>query len=154
MSAKKFKFRLEPLLKIREHREKERQKEHASATADVQRQRGQIDGIDRERLDTIEYQRLHSLGQLSIASALASSRFLVRLKRDRITGKEFLRALEKKAEQKRQLLVHAARERKIFESLKEKQSVRHVEEANKAEQKVLDEVAVTAFVRRNQNKRG
>lgn len=154
MSAKKFKFRLEPLRKIREHREKERQKDHAAAVSDVQRQKGQIDGIDKDRLDTMEYQRHRSLGPLSISAALASSRFLVRLKHDRIAGKEFLRALEKKAEQKRRMLVQAARERKIFERLKEKQAARHFEAAEKAEQKDLDEVAVTAYVRQSQNERG
>lgn len=154
MPAKKFKFRLEPLLSIKEHREKQCQKDHAVAASAVDRQKGQIAGIDRDRLETMDYQRQRSVGPLSIAASLASSRFLVKLKRDRMEGTEFLKALEKKAEEKRRILVQAARERKIFERLKEKQSLRFREEAEKAEQKELDEVAVTAFVRRGQKKRG
>jgi flagellar FliJ protein len=148
MAAKKFKFRLEPLLKIREHREKERQKDHAAAVGKVHEQKDAVEGIDNERISTMDYQRGKSVGRLLIAEALVYSRYLMRLKRERIAGVELLHGLQKEAEQKRQELVEAARERKIFDLLKEKQQQRHREEAEKADQKELDEVAVGAYRRR------
>ena len=147
MAAKKFKFRLEPLLKIREYREKQKQKVHAEALQRVYSQRGKLDDIDRTRLATYEYQRHNAIGPLSMTRALASSRYLMKLKRERIGSVEFLRALEKDAEEKRRLLVKAARERKIFDRLKEKQSLRHREESELAERKELDEIAVTGYNR-------
>ncbi len=147
MAAKKFKFRLEPLLKIREHREKERQKEHAAAATKVHEQKSSVATIDSQRIGTMDYRREKLVGRLSIAEALVYSRYLMRLKRERIAGVELLHGLEREAEKKRQKLVAAARDRKIFDLLKEKQQRRHREEAEKVDQKELDEVAVGAFRR-------
>jgi flagellar export protein FliJ len=152
MAAKKFKFRLDPLLSLREHREQERQKEHAAMVAEVQIQKQGLGSIDNKRLSTFDHQRARMVGRLSLAEALVCSRYLVKLKRDRMAGVEMLHALEKTAEQKRQELVKAARDRKIFELLKDKQKLRHRQEFEQLEQKDLDEVAVSSF--RQKKKRG
>ncbi|MEW5796541.1 MAG: flagellar export protein FliJ [Candidatus Zixiibacteriota bacterium] len=147
MAAKRFKFRLEPLLKIRQHREKERQKDHAAAVHEVVRQKDLLLGIDHERVDTLDYQRRRLSGRISVAEALVCSRYLVKLKRQRMAGTNLLHGLETEAERKRQKLVEAARDRKMYELLKDKQQLRHRRELEKQEQKQLDEVAVTAFRR-------
>ena len=147
MAAKKFKFRLEPLLKIRQHREKERQREHSVAVQEVAKQKQQLQDIDHERLGTLEHQRQRLTGRLSIAEALVCSRYLVKLKRQRMAGTGLLHGMEREAEKKRQKLVEAARERKIYELLKEKQQLRHRQGLEKQDQKQLDEVAVMAFRR-------
>lgn len=151
MSAKRFKFRFEPLLKIREYREKERQKEHAAAVQEVLGQKQALKTLDLRRQDTLDHQRQKLVGQFSIAEALVCSRYLVRLKRQRLSGSSLLHGLEKEAEKKRLKLVAAARDRKIYELLKEKQQTRHRQELDKLDQKQLDEVAVTAFRRKNEN---
>lgn len=149
MAAKKFKFRLRPLLKLREHREKERQKEHAAAVGEVKKQKSHIDSIDTDRIGTFDCQRRRLTGSLSVAEALVCSRYLVKLKRERMAGVELLHALEKGTEQKRQELVIAARERKTFELLREKQKLRHDQGIEKQDQKELDEVAIGLFRRKN-----
>jgi flagellar export protein FliJ len=73
----------------------------------------------------------------------------MKLKRQRMAGVELLHALEKEAEQKRQKLVEASKDRKIFELLKEKQQLRHRQDIEKQDQKELDEVAVGSFRRKN-----
>ena len=147
MAAKKFKFRLEPLLKIREYREKERQKDHSAAVHEVVKQKQQLQALDHERLATLDHQRQRLIGRLSVAEALVCSRYLVKLKRQRLSGTGLLHGLEREAERKRQELVEAARERKIYELLKEKRRLRYRQEAEKQDQKQLDEVAVVAFRR-------
>jgi flagellar FliJ protein len=147
MSAKKFKFRLDPLLKLRENREKERQREHAEAAEKVLNQKQHLEQVDRSKLQTLDHQRNRLAGQISVAEALIYSRYLMKLRKDRLTGTELLRGLEKEAERRRARLVEAARERKTFELLKEKQKLRHLTELEKGEQKDLDEVATTGFVR-------
>ena len=59
-----------------------------------------------------------------------------------------IHALEKEAEQRRQKLVEAAKDRKIFELLKEKRQLRHRQDIEKQDQKELDEVAVGSFRRK------
>jgi flagellar FliJ protein len=147
MAAKKFKFRLEPLLKLRRHREKERQKEHSAAAAEVHKQKLQIQSIDYSRLTALDHQRQRLSGRICVAEALVYSRYLMKLKRRRLAGTSLLHALEKEAEQKRRKLIEAARERKTYELLKEKQQLRHRAGIEKQDQKELDEVAVTSFRR-------
>jgi len=151
MAAKKFKFRLAPLLKIREHREKERQREHAAAVDKVLQQKYALEVVDQAKQRTLESQREQLSGRISVAEALIYSRYLMKLKRDRFNGNEVLRGLEKEAERRRARLVQAARERKIFELLKEKQLARYRADLEKADQKELDEVATVGFVRKKQH---
>jgi len=151
MAAKKFRFRLEPLLNIRKHREKERQKEHADAQAKVMAQQNSLQKMDHHRLSTLDTQRARLTGSISIAEALICSRYLVKLKRDRLAGTELLHGLRKEEDVRRGKLIEAARERKIFEMLREKQEKRHLEEIRKADQKELDEVASVSD-RRNKKK--
>jgi len=151
MANKKFKFRLEPLLNIRKHREKERQKEHAEAQARVHRQQSSLQQMDGHRLSTLDAQRERLTGTISVAETLVCSRYLVRLKRDRMAGTELLHGLRKEEDDRRVNLVEAAKQRKIYELLREKQEKRHLEEIRKADQKELDEVAAVSD-RRNKEK--
>ena len=150
MAAKKFKFRLEPLLKLRRHREKERQKEHAASVHEAHKQKQQLQTLDSQRLNTLDFQRERLVGALSVTQALVASRYLVKLKRQHLAGTGLLHALEREVEKKRQKLVEAARDRKMYELLKEKRQLRHRQDAEKRDQKELDEVAVTSFRRHKQ----
>jgi len=151
MSSKKFKFRLEPLLNIRKYKEKERQKELAEAQSRVLKQVTSIKSMDDHRLNTMDTQRQRLTGSISLAEALVCSRYLVKLKRDRMTGVELLHGLRKEEDVRRSRLIEAAKERKIFEMLREKRERRHLEEIDKADQKELDEVAAVGD-RRNKEK--
>ena len=147
MAAKKFKFRLAPLLKLREHREKERQKEHAAAMGKLHKQMRANDSLDTERVNTLDYHRTGLAGRISMAEALICSRYIMKIKRQRLAGEELAHALQKEAEKKRVRLIEAARDRKIFELLKEKQQLRHRHGLEMQEQKELDEVATAPFQR-------
>ncbi len=136
------------MLKVREHKEKERQKELAEAQGQVVEQKGKLTELDEHRVSTFDHQRKRLVGTISVAETLVCSRYLVRLKRDRIAGSELLRGLEREVENRRQKLVEAAKERKIYELLKEKQKTRHRKAIDKAEQKDLDEVSINVFLRK------
>ena len=149
MPSKKFKFRLEPLLKVREHRERECQKELAVSLTKVAHQKTAVTGLDSQREATVESQRNYLLGKIIPTQALVYSRYLLRLKKDRLVGAEILRSLERKAEQKRLILLEATKQRKTFEMLKEKQAERHYRSLETEEQKQLDEIATMAYARRH-----
>jgi flagellar FliJ protein len=150
--AKKFKFRFEPMLKVKEHREKERQRELAETLAKVHDQKAALRKLDTKRLDTMDHHRSKLVGRVSMAEALVCSRYLLRLKRERMAGNELLRGMEREAESRRQKLVEAARERKVYDLLKEKQATRHRHGLEKDEQKALDEVATNNFRRKTKKR--
>lgn len=144
---KKFRYRLEGLLKIKEHIERERQKEHAESMQKVQDQKTALTDLDNTRLQATERQRSRQTGALSIAELLIFSRYIVRLKKERLTGNEFLRALEKESEERRRRLVDASRERKKYDKLKDKLRERHDTGLERDMAKENDEIALNTFRR-------
>ena len=148
MPSKKFKFRLEPLLKVRAHREKECQRDLAEAVSQVQDQKTALSIIDADRESTVESQRDMLQGTIVPAHALTFSRFLLKLKKERIAGNHLLTGLEKKAEEKRKILIQATKEKKTFEKLKERQVEKHYYQLNREEQMQLDELATMAHTRK------
>lgn len=144
---KKFNYRLAALLKLKEYREKERQKEHAAAVQKVVQQKEQLGKIDLHRKTTLDYQRDALHGRLSLAQLQACSRFLVKLKGDTLMGRETLRGFEADAEKKRESLVAASRERETYEKHRDKLSERHYKEAELAEAKENDEIALMTYRR-------
>lgn len=140
---KKFRFRLESLKKIKEHKEKERQKEHATAVQQVLIQQDKLREIETTRLHAMASQRTahEAPGHLSASALLSYSRYYLKLKREKITGTEMLRALEGEAEIRRQKLVEAARERKTYEKLKERQLEKFLKSTEQVLSKENDEIA-------------
>ena len=144
---KKFQFRLEPVLRLKAHREKQRQKEHALAVRQVTMQQERLASLEGDKSRTFDHQRRMQAGPISAGRLLITSRYLVKLKRDALTGREVLRGLEKTAETRRHELVEAARERKTYEKLKEKRKSAFEQDVARRERKELDEIAVTRFRR-------
>lgn len=142
---KKFHYRLEPVLKIKSHFEKQRQKEHAAALQQVVVQKDRLTQIDSERNATIDYHRDRLVGQLRTSELLSASRYLVKLKRDTLSGAELLRGLEREAEIRRQRLVEATKQKKTHEKLKERKQKQFIDDLEMQGKKQLDEIAVNAY---------
>ena len=145
---KRYKYRLEPMLKLKEHKEKEKQREHAETVQKVQEQKDKLVRIDEERGETLKHQRQSLVGSMSLAELLVCSRYLMKLKKDTLTGRELLRGLEKEADKRREKLVEASKERKIYEKLKEKQIAKFTKEVERLENKAVDETATNGFRRK------
>lgn len=148
ITVKKFKYRLQALLKIKEHIEKERQKDHAVALQKVYRQNDELDRINGSRQKNLSNQRGQMELHVSVAEMLIYSRYLARLKREQLAGSELLNVLEGEAEGKRVELVAASKDRKILEKLKEKQSAKHLAEIDQALTKESDEIALVSHRRK------
>jgi len=138
---KKFRFRLEPLLKLKAHREKEKQKIHALALHKVIEQEHGLESISHDRLGHQVQLREYLQGALDIGRLSAFSRYFVKLKKDELTGREMLRAFRKEAEKKRGELIEATRQRKIYEKLKERRHEQYIKNYLLTEQKEQDEIA-------------
>jgi len=138
---KKFRFRLDPILRLKEHEEKEKQKAHAAALSQVAVQDEKLRNIQSDRFGKQGTLRNHLEGTLNIQNLTAYNRYFVKLNRDEMTGKEMLRAFEKNAEEKRQRLVEATKQRRKYEKLRDRYRERYNRESNLQEQKEQDEIA-------------
>lgn len=144
---KKFKYRLESLLRIKSHIEREKQKELAAAHQQVQVQESRLAELKSGQSSTLKRQQGKLTGRLCIAELLIHARYLLRLKSESFVGRELLGGLKKKAEEKRVLLVEASRERRKFERLKVKRRERYLQNQKALERKESDEIALGAFRR-------
>jgi flagellar FliJ protein len=146
---KKFRYRLQALLKVKEHIERERQKEHGAAAAKVMRQKEELSRVDDCKEATIDDQR-KTLGQrFTVADMLVYSRYVQKLRRDRVMGEKLLEGLSKDAEEKRRKLVEASQEKRKYEKLRDRQKERHAKEAEHLMAKDNDETALNIHRRKD-----
>ncbi len=138
---KKFNFRLERILQLKEHTEKEKQKVLALATHKVLTQESKLHQIDWTRQQIQKDQIEHLTGAIDSGRLSIYSRYYLRLKKDELTGIAMLRALRKTQDEKRQELIEATRQKKIFEILKERRKARYYKELELSIQKEQDELA-------------
>ncbi|MFQ6009288.1 MAG: flagellar export protein FliJ [Candidatus Zixiibacteriota bacterium] len=142
---KKFRYRLQALLKVKEHIEKERQKEHGEALKKVHNREQELKQILRDKEKTLAQQRERIMTGLSVAEMLVYGRHLLKLKRDLLTEKELLGVLRKDAENKREALLNATKERKIYQKLKERRQQQHNEAVLQQTTNENDEIALNSF---------
>lgn len=138
---KKFRYRLQPLLNVKQHLERERQREHALATAKVIRQKEKLTSIAQHRNSTLDTQRSFLSGPLSLNRLLSCTRYLLKLRKDILSASELLHALERESDQTREKLVAASRTRKVYERLREIQYDSFLKDYARLEQKESDEIA-------------
>ncbi|UCG61960.1 MAG: flagellar export protein FliJ [Candidatus Zixiibacteriota bacterium] len=150
---KRFRYRLQALLKMKEHIEKERQKELAASSQQVRSKEEELDLVQKNRDRTFEFQRNEILQSFTVAEMLVISRYLHKLKRETVVGKELLRVLKVEEEKRRRKLLDASRERKKYEKLKEKQQQKHYDNARSAITKEMDETAVSTYRQKAKGRR-
>ena len=138
---KKFKYRFEPLLKVKSEIEKQKQKEFAQVKQKVNNQTQKIKQTDKNFNNSLDRQRQEQTNKISVAEMLVYGRYFVKLKKDNITNNEMLRALNMELEKKRKSLVESTTEKKKYEKLKENLLIRYKSDFTKAETKENDETA-------------
>lgn len=148
---KKFKYRLEALLKMCEHIEKEKQKELAVSEHKVIRQKDQLYSIDHKKSNTLQGEDNKKQGSFTVVDLLMYTRFIQKLKKDTVLGNEMLKVLENEAGEKRDALLEASRERKKYETLKDKQQGAYYDDINKTLDKENDEIALTVYRQKNKS---
>ena len=148
---KKFKYRLEALLKMKEHFEKEKQKEHALSLQRVRTQENNLSELESEKNQNFMKHRTKLKGSLSVAEMLVYGRYMIKLKRNSFSGEQMLDALRKQEEGKRSELLEATKEKKIQEKLKEKQHEIYIDDLKLLENNENDEIAGNNFRLKNRS---
>jgi len=135
--AKSFRFRLEPVLKLRTHKVEESKRELRNAANKRRRKEEEI-----EEKETYLSQILKAQTGLTKASNLQAGHFHKTYVRDEIKklGKEKLKLIELETE-KRDILNVVMKEKKILIKLKEKQLGAYKYEAEREDVIILDEIA-------------
>ena len=138
-----FKFRLEPLITIRDNVLKERQAELAKAYEARRILEEALKTVEKQLAEGIETARsLTQEGQTVNVEFLLGIRrqemFLLANQEDLIKK---MKMVDEEIEQRRAAVVEANKELKTVEKLKEKQHEKYREEENKKETKELDEIA-------------
>lgn len=149
---KKFHYRLQKLLQLKEHHKLQQQKELAKAER-VRRMEEAHQRMLREQLDR-EVSSLHTVenAQLNIARFGRSVYYQQRLNANMATQETVIANAEKLEDESRQRLIEATKNEKIYQRLKEKQLETYLQELERLEQKETDEIAGNVGRRRDANK--
>ncbi len=147
--ARRFRFRLEQVLRLRKQVEELRIRELAQAQGELLKIEDSLRAHSEEEKAFLErYGEFEKIGAFNADDAMAYCQYkdwlLRREKELRRREKEWM----KEVERRRQAVVKASRDRRLLENLREKQFRAHAQEVLSEEQRFLDEISSIAFVRR------
>ncbi len=143
---------MEPLLKQRKHIEDEKQKVLASATKKIIEQEDELVQIEETRQSSCHKHFEKIKKDFKVVDLLVFSRYVHKLKTDRMVGGEMLKVLRQDENEKRKELLKASRERKKYEKLKEIQEEKFYKVIEEEEKKESDEIALNIFRYKNKLK--
>jgi len=138
----KFKYRLAPLLKIRENVRAEKQAELSKAYEAARIVEAELERVQAELVRNGELGRQGAQkGRISVDYLLALRRHEAFLLAQQNQAQEQLQQIQQEIERRRIALTEADREVKVLEKLREKMKDRHLQEEALAELKQMDEIA-------------
>lgn len=143
---KKFSFRLEKLMRLKERVERLKLQAHEESRRRVQTQERLLTALEWERQSSNRRQREAMSGRLDVSQLRGYSRYYHKLRADRLTGEGLRQTLVKDQHAKHRELVAAARERKSLERFKEKARSRFIAEIERAERIELDELSAQRYI--------
>ncbi len=140
--AARFRFRLEPLRKLREALEREAERALAHALQAERDARDFLDALAVERTALFEARRSATGQLLDLELWHAGERYLVVLGRRQIEGYERLRAASTQVAAARETLILAHRNHLMLVRLKERRALQHAREQQLREAREMDELAI------------
>jgi flagellar FliJ protein len=141
----KFTFRLETLLKLRMAERDQRRIALAETLTLVERVVRRIDALDKELRAVAKAQAVRP-GVVDVDRLMSADRYAVALRQDRAECEQEQLALEAEVAARRAALVAADQEARALEKLREKQHAQFEAEAERRQQRELDEIAARATI--------
>lgn len=137
----RFKFRLEPVLKMRKRIEQDRQRELALRESKLVELQNELKRMDSTLQSTAEELRKnHLTGRIDLGFLTAHRRFLGAMQRQGIEVAQKIAAQQLKVNEARAHLAEAAKHRKAIEKLRERQLERWQQDQSRRELADLDEI--------------
>lgn len=144
----RFRFKLDPLLRARQHAERQRQR----AVAELERRRLALEEALRRKQEFIvagkQALRDRLVGELAMPSLRAHASSTIQVMREAQRTVIELAGVHKRLDAARAQLIEAARDRRALELLRERRLAQWKAAISKAEDAALDELAVHAAARR------
>jgi len=140
--AKKFKFKLEGLLKVREFKEKKIKLELGEILKEIEATNAKIAKDIQDIEDSYDAQEEFLAQPTSGQMAQFFPQFIGAKKEDLKAQENILAALKRSYDAKVQELAHAKGEVKVLDNLKEKHSTEHKKETEKKLQESIDELTM------------
>lgn len=138
---KKFSFKLDSLLNVRKKREELVIQELAEAQMAENRINGQINDTRNTIALMIEESKSYLKSSINVESLLLSRNYIEFLKRKLSELEAELEKAKQKTLKIKEKLAEAVKERKIIETLKEKQFAQYKKEYNKQDNAQMDEIS-------------
>ncbi|HOD42542.1 MAG TPA: flagellar export protein FliJ [Candidatus Wallbacteria bacterium] len=138
---KKFSFKLDSLLNVRKKREELVIQELAEAQMTENRINGQINDTRNTIALMIEESKSYLKSSINVESLLLSRNYIEFLKRKLSELEAELEKAKQKTLKIKEKLAEAVKERKIIETLKEKQFAQYKKEYNKQDNAQMDEIS-------------
>lgn len=136
----RFQFRLQQYLGIKEQLETQKELEYAKALRLVEEEKQKLADFIRRRDESVERLRSQVAQIISPFEIRRLNNNIERLKQQIIQQRERVAAAEEFAEQKRQELVQAMKERKALETVRDNAREEFLKEADLAQRKEVDEL--------------
>ncbi|WP_320669648.1 flagellar export protein FliJ [Patulibacter defluvii] len=143
-----FRFRLEPVRRLRASREDEAQRALAAALRDEQQARRTVADAERRAAGALRDQARAWTGPLSGDDLRARARWSERTAAGRDAARLELDRRRTATDARRGLLAAASRDRQLLDRLHDRRAAEHQEAAARDEQRQADEQALTLHRRR------
>lgn len=144
----KFLFRFERVLKVKQLKEQERQRELAQAARRAEATLRSLDALNRRIREQQSDWRSRVQGDVDAWRLQLSAAFLEHLRQERRETESQLADALQEVEARRSHLLDALKERKIFEALKEREHQSFRRAQARLEQRLTDEAAEIAAGRK------
>lgn len=140
--AKRFHFRLAPVLRYREMIEDEKKRDFALANRAVEEERMHLEEMDRDRIATQDAVREMYRAGGDFHRIVDAFRYMNGLEIAMGMSRRKIEGLQKIADQKRDVFVGARRDKRALEILKERQEEEAKAEMAREEQQQIDEQGI------------
>lgn len=145
---RKFKYRFEKVLSFKRHQETDKMRVLASAQGRLQLQQQKIDSIRSDRSNQQTQAKSCLVGKIAPAHLSRYTRYYLLLKQLEIAGQSQLQKTFCEVNEKREELVHATRQKRIYEKLKDRHRAKYEKEYALYLQKENDELGQKLFFRK------
>ena len=140
--SRPFKFRLQPVLEIREGEEQKAKEQLAETMALRQQGRDQLAAAEQLVADADAAARAGAQGPLSVSDLQAQQRWRERLERHRLAAGQQLEEAEGEVHLSRSALVAAHQRRAALDKLKDSKAAQHRADADRRDAAENDEIAL------------
>ncbi|MCM1321458.1 MAG: flagellar export protein FliJ [Bacteroides sp.] len=138
---KKFRFRLQKILDLREFEENEAKEALAASVAEISRINRELSEIARSRVSSANLRS----GETNVAALIAIDNYIAVLDSRREELLSELAQAELAAEEKRAAYADAASRRKALDSLKDKKIAVYKKQLSKEEENTVDDIVTGRF---------